>query len=125
MSGCIWSPALNVGAHHSRKLSWGSCSDAAVRTSCETKGIMALQAGPSTHRGTSSWPPSFHGAPALSGGSCLIMVISQLSQSLQPLLRVVGGQAGELRKFQVAKGPRKLGVGCAQEGSGEEGKDPR
>ena len=48
------------------------------------------------------------------------MVISQLSQSLQPLLRVVGGQAGELRKFQVAKGPRKLGVGCAQEGSGEE-----
>lgn len=49
------------------------------------------------------------------------MVISQLSQSLQPLLRVVGGQAGELRKFQVAKGPRKLGVGCAQEGSGEEG----
>lgn len=86
---------------------------------------MALQAGPSTRRGTGSWPPSFHGPPALSGGSCLIMVISQLSQSLQPLLRVVGGQAGELRKFQVAKGPRKLGVGCAQEGSGEEGKDPR
>lgn len=58
------------------------------------------------------------------------MVISQLSQSLQPLLRAVVGQTGGLREFQndmalVAKGPRKLGVGCAQEGSGEEGKDPR
>ena len=58
------------------------------------------------------------------------MVISRLSQSLQPLLRAVGGQTGGLREFQndmtlVAKGPRKLGVGCAQEGSGEEGKDPR
>lgn len=58
------------------------------------------------------------------------MVISQLSQSLQPLLRAMGGQAGGLRVFQndmdlVAKEPRKLGVGCAQAGSGEKGKDPR
>lgn len=125
ISGCIWSPGLKSGCSSQQKAFLELLlRDAAVRTSCETKGIMALQVGPSTHRGTGSWPPSLPRATCPSWGSCLIMVISAV-----PVTSATAegcGRAGRRAqgKFQVAKGPRKLGVGCAQEGSGRRGRIP-